>query len=160
MSASALKRTKAASLPRTFFSLLLLAQGAHIVEHAVQLTQLYIWGVTKQRAHGIVGTLDIEWVHFAWNLLVLGAVIAVAYWFRSNPWVMVALVLASWHQIEHIYILAIYLTTGATGSPGLLSRGGRIAGGLPFPRPILHTLYNLAEMIPLVIAFIATRRRR
>lgn len=157
--AESLTKSKTSSFPRTFLALLLVVQAGHIIEHAVQLTQLYVWGVPKQQAHGVVGALDIEWVHFAWNLMVLGAVVLVAYWFRSNPWVMIALVLASWHQIEHAYIIWVYLTTGVPGSPGLLSKGGRILGGLPIPRPVLHALYNVAEVIPLVIAFILSKRQ-
>lgn len=147
------------SMPQIFFALLLVAQAGHLIEHLVQLVQLYAWGIPKQHAHGIVGALDIEWVHFIWNLLVLAVVILIAYWFRSNPWVMLALILASWHQIEHIYILITYLTTGVSGSPGLLSRGGIIGGGLALPRPILHFVYNFVEMVPLVIAFIGIRKR-
>lgn len=157
--APSLTRSKTSSFPRIFFALLLVVQAGHLIEHAVQLTQLYVWGVPKQQAHGVVGALDIEWVHFAWNLMVLGAVILVAYWFRSNPWVMIALVLASWHQIEHTYIIWVYLTTGVPGTPGLLSKGGKILGGLPIPRPVLHALYNVAEVIPLAVGFILAKRQ-
>lgn len=155
----AVRRFDWVTVPRAFFALLLVAQAGHLVEHIVQVTQLYVWGVPKQHAHGIVGALDIEWVHFAWNFLVLAAVILVAGWFRASPWILGALVLASWHQIEHTYILMVYLTTGVSGTPGFLARGGTIAGGLPLPRPVLHFVYNIVEMVPLVIGFITTRAR-
>lgn len=47
-----------------------------------------------------------------------------------------------------------YLATGVPGTPGLLSKGGLIGGGLPLTRPDLHFLYNLIETVPLTIAFV------
>ena len=137
-----------------FFLFLLIAQSAHIVEHIVQLTQLFVLHVDKAHAHGIVGNLDIEWVHFAWNLLVFVATAGLVIRYRSNVWLWIAFALATWHQIEHVYVLSVYLYTGLAGSPGFLSKGGLIAGGLPIVRPVLHTLYNVIEIIPLTIGFI------
>ena len=56
--------------------------------------------------------------------------------------------------IEHISIMFTYLATGVPGTPGLLSKGGLIGGGLPLTRPDLHFLYNLIETVPLTIAFV------
>jgi hypothetical protein len=49
--------------------------------------------------------------------------------------------------------LLIYLDTGVVGTPGFLSQGGLIGGGLAIIRPDLHFLYNLLETVPLAIAF-------
>jgi hypothetical protein len=65
----------------------------------------------------------------------------------------VVLLCAGRHELEHAYIMGAFLTTGVVGTPGLLSSGGALAGGLPLARPDLHFLYNLAETAPLLLAF-------
>ncbi len=51
----------------------------------------------------------------------------------------VTLVLARWHEAEHVYILSTYLTTGISGALGHLAASGAIDGGLQGlpPRPRL-----------------------
>jgi hypothetical protein len=79
--------------------------------------------------------------------------------FRVNRWLWLALLLGGWHEVEHAAIFWVYLTTGVSGTPGLLSQGGAIAGGLPVSRPDLHFFYNLIETIPLLVAFLAQAQR-
>ncbi|MGH2584434.1 MAG: hypothetical protein ACRDJE_05915 [Dehalococcoidia bacterium] len=74
------------------------------------------------------------------------------------PLWLVALV-AAWHGVEHAYIMSVFLRTGTPGTPGLLSEGGMLAGGLPLSRADLHFLYNLVETVPLLIAFAIELRR-
>ena len=66
--------------------------------------------------------------------------------------------MAVWHEAEHLFIMAEYLSTGVAGTPGLLGKGGEIAGGV-LVRPDLHFLYNVVETTPLLIAFAYTLRR-
>ena len=56
-------------------------------------------------------------------------------------------------------MIATYLQTGIAGTPGLLSSGGLLFGGLPIARPDLHFLYNLVETIPLLAAWLVELRR-
>ena len=141
------------------FYVLVMTQGGHFVEHLVQVIQIHVLGLRSAAARGIFGQLDIEWVHFLWNLWALGAVLALLWRFRRNPWLRVTAVIAGWHEIEHLYILSTYLATGQPGTPGLLSSGGAIGGGLPLQRPDLHFLYNLVMTMPLVMAFLWQLRR-
>jgi len=99
--------------------------------------------------------LDLEWVHFIFDAgWVPICVYTLFFIFRkSNPWLWVLLPIVTWHALEHIVIMRVYLTTGVVGSPGLLARGGAIAGGLPLTRPDLHFLYNLAEETLILIAY-------
>ena len=53
-----------------------------------------------------------------------------------------------------MWIMVEFIRSGIAGTPGLLSSGGVIGGGLPLVRPDLHFLYNLVETAPLVLAFI------
>ncbi len=141
------------------FYVLVITQFGHVLEHVAQMVQIHLLGLTGPAARGVFGALDIEWVHFLWNTWVLIAVVLLLARFRANPWLWVTLVLAGWHELEHVVIMAAYLTTHVAGAPGLLSKGGLIGGGLPLSRPDLHFLYNLVETVPLVIAFVYQLQR-
>ncbi len=141
------------------FSVLTVTQIGHVGEHVAQMVQLHLLHKTGPAAKGIFGALDIEWVHFGWNTWVLIAVVLLLIPFRRNPWLLATLVLAGWHEIEHVYIITHYIQTGVAGNPGLLAKGGAIGGGLPIVRPDLHMIYNLIETIPLVAAFLYQLKR-
>ena len=117
------------------------------------MVQIHFLGLSGPAARGIVGQLDIEWVHFIWNAWVLVALVILLPRFRRNWWLIGVTLFAGWHLLEHVVMIATYLRTGVVGSPGFLSAGGLIAGGLPLARPDLHFLYNLAETIPLLIGW-------
>jgi hypothetical protein len=123
------------------------------------MVQLHVLHTPPPMAKGVFGPLNIEWVHFGWNTWVLFALAILVTQFPRNPWLIATFVLASWHEFEHAYIMSTFLSTGVAGSPGLLAHGGRIAGGLPISRPDLHFIYNVAETIPLFVAFAVQARR-
>jgi hypothetical protein len=141
------------------FALVALPQLGHFGEHIGQMAQIHIQDVAAPKAHGAVGTLDIEWVHFIWNTWVLMGVLMLLYRFRDNPWLWASLVIATWHAIEHVAIMLDYWRTGKPGSPGLLSKGGDIGGGLPLIRPDLHFIYNLLMTAPLMMALVYQLRK-
>lgn len=141
------------------FYVLVVTQAGHVVEHVVQVTQIHVLSLPPKHAHGVFGALDIEWVHFAWNSLVLAAVLLLFARFRGNPWLWVTLAFAGWHEVEHAYMIARYIATGVPGDPGLAAMGGVLAGGLPLSRPDLHFLYNVIESTPLVAGFVYQLRR-
>ncbi len=135
------------------FYVLVITQGGHFLEHVAQMVQIHLH-LQGADARGIFGALDIEWVHFIWNTWVIIAVILLLRHFSRNPWLWLTLLLAGWHEMEHAYIMSVYLATGRAGTPGLLSQGGAIGGGLPLVRPDLHFFYNLFETLPLLMAFV------
>ena len=135
------------------FTLLLLAQTGHLAEHVAQMIQIHVLGLTGSDARGIVGQLDIEWVHFIWNAGVVALLVALLVHFRSNRWLIVACVFAAWHLVEHDVIMLSFLATGIPGSPGLLASGGAIGGGLPVSRPDLHFVYNVVETATIALAY-------
>ena len=137
---------------------LVLTQSGHVLEHVAQLFQIHVLRLSGPGARGIFGALDIEWVHFLWNTWIIGAVLLLLYRFRRNPWLWVSLLMAGWHEAEHLVIMAKYLATGQQGTPGLLATGGAIAGGV-LPRPDLHFLYNIVETVPLAGGFVYQLRR-
>jgi hypothetical protein len=123
-------------------------QVGHQVEHLAQMFQMHVDGQPPAFAHGLVGRLDLEWVHFGLTALIaLVALSALARWPR-NPVAWLLMPLALWHLAEHSTILITYLRTGITGTPGLLARGGLLNG--PLARPDLHFLYNVAILLLLI----------
>jgi hypothetical protein len=142
-----------------FFFILVVTQGAHFLEHVAQMVQIHLLGLSGLQARGILGMLDIEWVHFIWNSWVLLCVVLLLFLFPRNPWLWVLLLISAWHEVEHVYIMSVYLQTGHIGAPGLLARGGTIGGGLPLSRPDLHFGYNLLEEFVLIIAYLYQIRR-
>ncbi len=142
-----------------FFFILVVTQGAHFLEHVAQMVQIHLLGLSGLQARGIFGMLDIEWVHFIWNSWVLLCAVLLVFLFRKNPWLWVLLVIAVWHEIEHVSIMSVFLSTGHVGTPGLLARGGAIGGGLPLSRPDLHFYYNLLEELVLIMAYLSQIRR-
>src|SRR2546427_7599575 len=48
-------------------------------------------------AQGIIGQLNIEWVHFIWNSWVLVALLVLVPRFRRNWWLIGVTVFAGWH---------------------------------------------------------------
>jgi hypothetical protein len=138
---------------------LAISQTAHLFEHVAQMVQIHVLHLVGANAHGIVGQLNIEWVHFIWNAIVLVTLLVLLPHFRTNPWLIAVTPLAAWHFVEHSVMIATYMQTGVPGTPGLLSSGGLLFGGLPIARPDLHFVYNLVETIPLLAAWIVELRR-
>jgi hypothetical protein len=136
------------------FYVLVVTQVAHFGEHVAQMVQIHALGLEGLDARGIIGALDIEWVHFAWNAWVLIAVLVLLTKYSSNPCLWLTGALAAWHAAEHLYILTLYTQSGVAGAPGLLAQGGALGGGLPIVRPDLHFVYNALETAPLVVAFV------
>jgi len=144
-----------------FFFVLLVAQSVHFTEHIAQMIQIHLLGLSGSQAHGIIGVLDFEWTHFlfdgGWVPICTYTLFAV--FRKSKPWLWILMVVVTWHALEHVVIIWTYLRTGIVGSPGLLARGGAIAGGLPLIRPDLHFLYNLIEETLIAIAYVYQIKR-
>jgi len=116
--------------------------------------QIHILGMQASQSHGLIGPLDIEWVHVVFNTWVLFGAIVLLTKYRKSPWLWITLVAAVWHEIEHLYIITYYIQTGIPGNPGLLSKGGALLGGFNITRPNMHFIYNVIETFPLVVAFL------
>ena len=138
-----------------FFFVLLVAQSVHFTEHIAQMIQIHLLGLSGMQAHGILGMLDLEWVHFIFDAIWVPICVYILLFVyrKSNPWLWLLGVIVTWHAIEHVAIMSFYLRTGIVGSPGLLAHGGVIGGGLPLIRPDLHFLYNLFEETLILIAY-------
>jgi hypothetical protein len=125
-----------------FFFVLLVAQSVHFTEHIAQVIQIHLLGLSGSQAHGIIGMLDLEWVHFAFDAFWVPICVYTLLFIYRKIWVLAVIV--TWHAIEHIAIMSFYLRTGIVGSPGLLAHGGAIAGGLPLI--LIAYIYQLKQL--------------
>ncbi len=140
------------------FALTLALQTGHMLEHVVQVIQKFVLG--SSRAHGLIGRLDIEWVHFGFNtayfVLLLPLVWGwLAYrreigllgrrWTGLTVVCLGTLLIQSYHQVEHSVKLAQFLHTNMQGTLGIL--------GSHFDLILLHFTINALVYLPLVILF-------
>jgi hypothetical protein len=142
-----------------------LVVASHFIEHVLQMAQVHAFGWSRPEAGGILGLAfpgiaRAEVLHTVWNSLQLTGLIVLLIGFGRVPaarsWWLVALTLQTWHWFEHAVIQLQYLTGiylyGALRQMSILERFA--------PRIELHFLYNLAVLVPTLIAFIIYFRRR
>src|SRR5215467_11206365 len=101
---------------------IMILQAGHVGEHVAQMLQFifiydpkagcfgWSWHGYCSLAHGVFGELNREVVHFIWDGLILVACIVLRVHFRKvkNIWLTLAVVAATIHQIEHIYLFGNY----------------------------------------------------
>ena len=144
------------------FAAVTFAQVMHMGEHAVQVTQLLMTDGVLARSHGVFGQLDFELVHFVTDTALwftLGALLVVMR--GRNTWLWIAFAAASFHQVEHFYLMWLntthesFYTRG--GFAGIMGDGGMV--GSPLDRPYLHFSYNFIVIVPMLVALWDEARR-
>ncbi|MGH2898089.1 MAG: hypothetical protein ACRDMZ_05395 [Solirubrobacteraceae bacterium] len=138
------------------FGMMVVLQVLHMVEHTTQVVQLAITGGVAEKAHGVIGQLDFETVHFvADSALWIGLGLMLIALRARNAWLWVAFVAASLHEIEHLYLFWLYAAEHTVylsgGAAGIMGHYGLI--GTPLDRPYLHYAYNFVVFVPLLLAF-------
>lgn len=137
------------------FALMGLLQMLHMVEHSVQVGQLVATTGDLSRSHGLFGQLDFEAVHFVTDsVLWIGLGLLIIVMRGRNAWLWVAFVVASLHEIEHLYLFWMHVFDNnmylAGGFNGIMGHHGML--GSPLDRPYLHYTYNLIVFVPMLIA--------
>jgi hypothetical protein len=145
-------------------------QGGHVVEHVIQLLQVYAFGVPEQDALGLLGYVlqfngTEEWLHLGYNTFYLFALYAliVPLW-RITPtvvstWAFWCFIVASvwietWHMVEHGVIISHVIANAGCPCPGI----GDVALGLS--DTILHFFYNALAYAGVVCAYALIVRQR
>jgi hypothetical protein len=139
--------------------------GAHLLEHLAQVGQVYLLDWARPTAGGLLGLVlpglvASEILHSAWNSLQLTGLVLLAPGMRpaARPLWLAAMVLQTWHWLEHAllqlqYVTGVYLWS-ATQQMSILERY--------VPRIELHFGYNLVVFIPTAAALVLhlwSRRR-
>src|SRR5262245_2721114 len=115
-----------AGRPRSIFYPLVVGvvavQGGHVVEHIIQLGQVYLVGIPDDQALGLLGYVfqfqgTEEWLHLVFNAAYLAALYLlvpplrglvpdpVPFW-AFAVFLVGAVGLESWHAVEHAVIIA------------------------------------------------------
>ena len=133
-------------------------QTLHMVEHVAQVFQKFV--LNYSYAHGLIGSLDLEQVHFTFNLMYLGALIYVTLgWLNFGRRVcfhekmlggllIATVAVQGYHMVEHSARLVQFLNTGLQGTPGLV--GGHFDG------VIFHAAMNTVVYLPAVVVFVCS----
>jgi hypothetical protein len=153
-----------------FMTAVVVIQGGHVVEHVIQLAQVFVFGVPEADALGLLGYLiqfngTEEWLHLGYNTFYLLALYALilplwritpavlprwAFWFylAASVW------LETWHIVEHGVIIANVIENSGCPCPGI----GDVALGLS--DTVLHFVYNAIAYAGLAYAYLLVLRSR
>ena len=163
---------RASLSPRMFWfmSAVVAIQGGHVVEHVIQVLQVYTFGVPEQDALGLLGYVlqfngTEEWLHLGYNTFYLLALYALivplwritptvvstrAFWF----FIVASVWIETWHMVEHGVIISNVIANGGCPCPGI----GDVALGLS--DTILHFFYNALAYAGVVYAYVLIVRQR
>jgi hypothetical protein len=145
-----------------FFASLVAIQGAHMVEHVVQLLQVTVFGVPEDDALGLLGYAVAiqgteEWLHLLFNgSYLLGLFVLVVPLWRRVPRVLApsafvifagALALESWHSAEHAVIIGNVIANDGCPCPGILDSRTGIGD------TYLHFFYNATVYAAVLVPF-------
>ena len=169
--APATRRSAALSAPMFWFMTAVIAiQGGHVVEHIVQLGQVFALGVPDDEALGLLGYVlqfngTEEWLHLGYNAFYLlalyalilplwrirGAVLPLwAFWFfiAASVW------LETWHIVEHGVIISHVIANDGCPCPGIADPA------LGLSDTVLHFFYNALAYAGLAYAYLLVLRSR
>lgn len=146
-----------------FIALVVVIQGIHVIEHIIQLAQVYLFRVADDDALGLLGSVfsfqgTEEWLHFVFNVSFLAALYVLliplsrmvperlpawAFW----SFAILSVALESWHVIEHIVIITNVIRNDGCPCPGI---GDRVLG---VTDTVLHFFYNAVAIAGLLLPF-------
>lgn len=152
------------------FAGVVIVQSIHVVEHIIQLAQVYLFGVPEDDALGLLGYVFAiqdteEWLHLAFNVSFLLALYLLVIPLRAlvprtiplpafHVFVVGAVGLESWHVVEHVVIISNVIANDGCPCPGI----GDVALGIT--DTVLHFVYNAVAYIALLAPFWYTMKAR
>jgi hypothetical protein len=153
-------------LLRGFFPMfvaVVVIQGIHVVEHIIQLAQVYLFDVPDDDALGVLGYFlefqgTEEWLHLGFNAIFFLALAVLAVPMLRYvpgvipPWAFAvflvgAVGLEAWHVVEHSVIIANVIENSGCPCPGIGDRA------LDVTDTQLHFVYNAAAYAATVVPF-------
>jgi hypothetical protein len=158
-----------------FYAAVVAIQGIHVIEHVIQLVQVFVLHVPEQRALGILGFVfqfqgTEEWLHLAFNTSYVIALIVIAWGFFVSRtarsivpgwalvvFLVVGLLLELWHLNEHIVIISHAIANNGCafdGCPGILDQR------LGVSDTVLHFFYNAIAYTGTIVPFVFLVRHR
>jgi hypothetical protein len=153
------------SAPRSSFltmlAIVVFVQGIHVVEHIIQLIQVYLLNTPDEEALGVLGAVfefqgTEEWLHLVFNATYLLALYLLIVPIRQLSgfivprWTVLAFLvwsvgLESWHMVEHLVIITNVARNNGCPCPGI----GDAALGVS--DTVLHFIYNAITFAGLLL---------
>jgi hypothetical protein len=155
-----------------FYAAVVLIQGIHVVEHIIQLIQVFVLGVPEDQALGLLGYLFAfqgteEWLHIVFNVLYLTSLVVIAWgllrsrlpgavipWLAILAFVFFGVWLEGWHVVEHVVIITNVIANNGCPCPGILD------ARLGVSDTVLHFGYNVIAYSATVLPFAYLLRHR
>jgi hypothetical protein len=158
-----------------FYAAVVAIQGIHVVEHVIQLVQVFVLHVPEQKALGVLGLVfqfqgTEEWLHLAFNTSYVIALIVIAWGFFVSRaarsivpgwalvvFLVVGVLLELWHLNEHIVIISHAIANNGCafdGCPGILDQR------LGVSDTVLHFFYNAIAYTGTITPFVFLLRHR
>jgi hypothetical protein len=154
-----------------FFTAIVAVQGVHVVEHVIQLVQVYVLDVPDDDAFGLLGYVfnfqgTEEWLHLVFNAAYLASlyIVFLLLWqgrllmalpsWAVAVFVVLGLGLETWHVIEHVVIIANVIENSGCPCPGIGDRALNVSDTQ------LHFVYNAVAFAGTVALFVFARRLR
>jgi hypothetical protein len=149
-----------------FYAAVVFIQGAHVIEHHIQLVQVFALGIPDKDALGLLGYVfkfqgTEEWLHLVFNTGYVFALIAIAWGFFLSPaarsivpgWALAAFLLFGvglelWHVNEHIVIISNVIANNGCPCPGILDER------LGVSDTVLHYGYNMVAYVGTLLPFL------
>ena len=149
-----------------FMTAVVAIQGGHVVEHIIQVVQVFVLGVAEDDALGLLGYLvqfngTEEWLHLGYNTFYLVSLYALIlplhrvlprraflFFLVASVWV------ETWHMVEHGVIISHVIANSGCPCPGI----GDAALGVS--DTVLHLIYNALAYAGLLYAWVLVRRQR
>ena len=153
-----------------FYAAVIIVQGVHVVEHIIQLIQVYVLGIPDANALGLLGYVfsfqgTEEWLHIAFNVSYLASLAVIAWGLWHSPAArsvvpLLALLaffffgvwLEGWHVVEHLVIISNVITNNGCPCPGILD------AQLGVSDTVLHFGYNAVAYAATVVPFVYVLR--
>lgn len=139
-----------------FLGVALVIQGLHVLEHIAQTLQVFVFGVPKPMAGGLLGSaVDFPWVHFVYNFVLFLALVWVAAWAyglggfrrfdRIGMWcLLIAAGIQTYHAGEHVIQISQEFAVGTPRPPGFI--------GLFQDNVVVHLLLNtVVWVLPFIV---------
>lgn len=153
-----------------FYTAVVVVQGVHVLEHVLQLLQVYVLGVPDDDALGLLGYLfqlngTEEYLHLVFNVSYFLAPVVVLAGVAQRTkagllppgapmFAWLAVVLEGWHLVEHVVIISHAIANGGCPCPGI----GDVALGVSDTQ--LHFVYNVAAYAATLVPYRLMRTAR
>jgi hypothetical protein len=92
------------------FCVLLVSQALYLLEHVARMVQIHFLGRAPVDAPGVFAELNLERIEQLWSIWALLAIMLLVSRFPRNPWLWVCVAIAAVDAVEHMTLVASYLS--------------------------------------------------